>query len=193
MGTAGLDAGLRCRCGAAARVWQGPLAFLVAPVRCRPARGPLAALQCPRPPKTQELFKSGGGGYLLGPIDGGEGAACPTGVASRLGAPQTALVVLAGSGSAGRLQKTMSELLGTMRTAGEEVAGLFHIYVGVVSEAAVGQGGGKKGPRALPAAAWRASTGARGGRGGASVSRQSGRMELTWSQPTADPFEGIET
>ncbi|GBF90117.1 hypothetical protein Rsub_03250 [Raphidocelis subcapitata] len=81
--------------------------------------------------QNEELFKAGGGGYLLGPIDGAEGAACPAGVASRLGAPQTALVVLAGSGSAGRLQRTMSELLATMRAAGEEVAGLFHIYIGV--------------------------------------------------------------
>jgi len=86
-----------------------------------------------RPHPHQHLYAQGAGGIWIGPIDGAEAAACPTGVSPQAGGQQTALVVMAGAGSAGRLQATLQELLGVLGRAGEEVRGLFHLYVGVVS------------------------------------------------------------
>jgi hypothetical protein len=83
--------------------------------------------------RVELLVKSGGGGALIGPIDGAESAVCPKGVAPQRDSQQTALVVMAGAGSAGRLHATMEDLLQRLERADEDVRGLFHVYIAVVS------------------------------------------------------------
>jgi hypothetical protein len=80
---------------------------------------------------AQGLYGSNAGSILFGPISGAESAACPAG-APDLRGTQAAAVVVAGAGSAARLERTMQGLLRRWGHTGEDVRGLFHIYVAVV-------------------------------------------------------------
>lgn len=81
-------------------------------------------------PFLQDLFNQGGTGTIIGPIDGGADAACPPGIVRQApGAGVSALVVLAGAGSAAALEGTMRTLLAS---TGGAAQGAFHMYIGVV-------------------------------------------------------------
>jgi hypothetical protein len=98
------------------------------------ARPPASAHDLPRARRGAHhvATQQGTGGLFIGPIDGSESAACPAGLAPRLGMPETALVVAAGAGSANRLSATLDALLAVVAGSGEDVGGMFHIYAAVV-------------------------------------------------------------
>jgi hypothetical protein len=69
----------------------------------------------------------------MGPLAGADSAACPR---SRPARPRsqlaTALAVVAGPGSAARLEGTIHELLAHWSRARDDVRGMYHVYIVVV-------------------------------------------------------------